>query len=237
MLSSSALPGESCGLGLPPDAPGFAEAQAREEAEQFKNGFLRVCNENLERYDMQFGSMAIARKGLAFEPVELAHTAFLQFENLGASVEAVGDIQSRLYRGFRMPDGHTVILFEHDMSADGSRSSHNPKYALERINGLPARLLVLQAGSGKAISKLSWTVGRRYYELWLDANVAGQPLREVLFTLAASLPAAVPACPNEPQPSAVALGPDGIPIEDSPPSVLTDKQMKVLVDKSKRPCR
>lgn len=229
-------PGESCGLGLPPGAPGFAEAQAREETEVLKNGFLRVCDANLERYEISFSSMAAVMKVLAFEPVELAHTAFSQFQKLGASAEAVGNTMSRLYRGFRMPDGHTVTLFEHDMSADGSRSSRNPKYELERINGLPARLVVLQTDSGRAVSNLSWTVGRRYYELWVDANVARQPLRKVLLALAASLPAAIPACPNEPQPGPVVLRHDGIPVVGSAPAVLTDSQMKALFDKDNRPC-
>jgi hypothetical protein len=234
---ASPAPGESCGLGLPPGAPGFAEAKAREEAEVRKYGFLRVCDVNLERYELSFSSLATSTMGLAFEPVDLTQTAFSQFRSLGGRAEAVNDTKSRLYRGFRMPDGHTVTLFEHDMSADGSRNSRNPKDELERINGLPARLVVLQASSGRAVSNLSWTEGRRNYELWVDANVARQPLRVTLFALAVSLPASIPACPNEPQPEAVVLGPDGIPVVESPPAVLTDVQMKALFDKSKRPCK
>jgi hypothetical protein len=229
--------GESCGLGLPPGAPGFAEAEARREAEVRKNGFLRVCEANLERYEISFSPMSLATKGLAFQPVDLTRTPFAQFESLGGMAEGVNDTKSRLYRGFRMPDGHTLTLFEHDMSADGSRIWRNPKDEPERINGLPARMVVLQAGSGKAFSNLSWLEGRRYFELWIDANVATAPLREHLFALAGALPASVPACPNEPRRAPVVLGPDGMPVDEPPPAVLTVDQMKALFDKSTRPCK
>ena len=61
-----------------------------------------------------------------------------------------------------------VTLFEHDMSADGSRSWRDPKDEPERINGMPARLVVMEAASGKAVSLLSWFEGRRGYQLWVD---------------------------------------------------------------------
>jgi hypothetical protein len=63
----------------------------------------------------------------------------------------------------------------------------------ERINGLPACLVVMQASSGKAVSSLTWKEGRRSYDLWMDANVTVGQLRPQLFALAASLPASVPA--------------------------------------------
>lgn len=196
--SAGAVP-ELCGLGLPPGSPGFAEGEARAEAEARMYGFLRVCDANLSRYDISFSSLESAMLGLAFEPVQLSQTGFSQFRSLGAQAEVVDEIRSRLYRGFRMPDGHTVTLLEHDMSADGAHSSRDPNDELERINGLPARLVILQSSSGKAISHLSWTEGRRNYELWIDANVARHPLRVTLFALAASLPAAIVAFPNEPE--------------------------------------
>jgi hypothetical protein len=68
---------------------------------------------------------------------------------LGGRAESVGDVPSRLYRGFRMPDGHRVTLFEHDMSADGSRSWRDPKDEPERINGVPARLVVMEDASAR----------------------------------------------------------------------------------------
>lgn len=50
----------------------------------------------------------------------------------------------RVCEGFRMPDGNRLILPEHDMSADGTRSWRDPEDEPERINGLPARLMVLE---------------------------------------------------------------------------------------------
>lgn len=238
LLSRAApVPGETCGLGVPPGAPGIAAANEREKAEVRKNGFLRVCEANLERYNISFKPMAQAYKGLAFSPVALARTPFSQFKSLGGVAEAVNRTRSRLYRGFQLPDGHMLTLFEHDMSADGSNIGREPADELERINGMPARLTVLQAGTSSAISNLSWTEGRRYYELWIDANVARSPLREQLFALASSLPSSIPACPNEIPPKSVVMGPDGMPVHEPPPAFLTDAQMKALFKESDRPCR
>jgi hypothetical protein len=92
-----------------------------------------------------------------------------------------------------MTDGRLLTLFEHDMSADGSSMQRDPADEPERINGLPARLIVLQGESGKAVSVLSWLEGRRYLELWLDANVVLTHTRPQLMALAASLPKSVPA--------------------------------------------
>lgn len=227
--------GEPCGLGLPPGHPGFAAAEERESAEVRKNGFRRVCEANLERYNISFKSLARANEALAFEPVELARTPFAQFKSLGGMAEGVSQKRSRLYRGFRMPDGHTVTLFEHDMSADGTSISRDPANELERINGKPARLNVLQASTGSAISHLSWIEGRRYYELWIDANVARSPLREQLFAMASSLPNSIPACPNEIPPKPVVIGPDGMPVFEPPPASMTEAEMKAYVDTINRP--
>jgi hypothetical protein len=233
---SMAWQGESCGLGLPPGAPGYAAAQAREEAETRENGFLRVCGADLERFRISFKPIDVAARGLAFLAVDLTQTPFAQFESLGGKAEAVSGKKSRLYRGFRMPDGHTVTLFEHDMSVDGSNSWRDTKDQPERVNGLPARLGVFQTNAGKAVSLLSWTEGRRSYELWIDANAARQPLREQLFKLAASLPASVPACPNEPPPRPVRLGADGRLLIEPLPDVLTEEEFKARFE-SERPCK
>jgi hypothetical protein len=171
---------------------------AAHAAETRRNGFERVCEGDLARFDISFESLASSMRKLAFTPVDLTHTPFAQFENLGGRAEFEVGVPSILYRGFRMPDGHRVTLYEHDMSADGSRSSRAPEDEPERIHGLPARLVVLEAAPGTAVSLLSWFEGRREYQLWVDANVARVPLRDRLFALAASLPHAVPACPNEP---------------------------------------
>jgi hypothetical protein len=206
-------------------------------ADALRNGFEHVCEGDLARFDISFQALAKATRKLAFTPVDLTHTPFAQFESLGGRAESVMDVPSRLYRGFRMPDGHRVTLLEHDMSADGSRGWRDPKDEPERINGLPARLVVKEAASGKAVSLLSWFEGRRMYELWIDANVVRVPLRDRLFALAASLPRAVPACPNEPQPPPMRFDADGRPVEEPVPQVLTQAQVDAIGDRSRRPCK
>ena len=198
------------------------------QLEARRDGFERVCPGDLERFDVGFLPEAIATHKLALTPVDLSHTPFAQLEGLGRRAETVGDVRSRLYRGFRLPDGHRLTLFEQDMSADGSTSWRDPKDEPERINGLAARLVVLQDPSGKAVSLLSWMEGRRDYQLWIDANVVREPLRERLFALAASLPHAVPACPNEPPPR---------PADEPMPQVSTRAQVDAMLDISKRPCK
>lgn len=226
-----------CHSGPAPGTPAYAEAHARKEAETRRNGFERVCEGDLARFDISFKSIASATRDLAFTPVDLTHTPFARLESLGGRAESISDVRSRLYRGFRMPDGHILTLSEQDMSADGSRSWRNPKDEPERINGLPARVGVFEDASGKAVSHLSWVEGRRSYELWIDANVAREPLRDPLFALAASLPRSVPACPNEPPPMSTRLGADGRPVDEPMPKVLTQAQMEAMFDKSKRPCQ
>jgi hypothetical protein len=227
----------SCGLGLPPDAPGYAEAQAQASAEATQNGYLRVCDANLDRYHIAFRPAAAIMANLAFQPVDLSGTRFAHFESLGAMVEPDNASRSRLYRGYRMPNGHTVTLFEQDMSVDGTNTWRDPKEAPERINGLPARLGVFQAPSGNAISHLSWVERRRAYELWIDTNVAGTTLRDQLFALATSLPPSVPACPNEVPPKPVRMGVNGFPAVESVPITLTQAEMDSMFDQTKRPCK
>jgi hypothetical protein len=210
---------------------------AEHAADTLRNGFERVCAVDLDRFDIAFQSLAKATRKLAFTPVDLTHTPFAQFESLGGRAESVVDVPSRLYRGFRMPDGHRVTLFEHDMSADGSSSWRDPKDEPERINGRPARLVVMEDPAGKAVSLLSWFEGRRGYQLWIDANVVRVPLRDRLFALAAALPRAVPACPNEPPLPPLRFDADGRPVDEPMPKVLTQAQLDAIVDRSKRPCR
>ncbi|MBA5689851.1 hypothetical protein [Rugamonas apoptosis] len=113
-----------------------------------------------------------------------------------------------------------MTLFEHDMSADGTHAYRRPEDEPERINGLPARLVVLQAPSGKAVSVLSWTEGRRAYELWMDANVVLEKKQAQFFALAASLPKSIPAKPDEPESEKPMLGSDGMPVFSAPPAVI-----------------
>ena len=227
----------SCGLGLPPGAPRFAAAEAQQALEVKKNGYLKVCDANLERYRITFRPLASAIANLAFRPVDLSRTPFVHFAGLGGLTEVDNKERSRLYRGFRTPEGHTVTLFEHDMSVDGSSIWRDPGDEPERINGLPARLAVFQASAGKAISHLSWVERRRAYELWIDANVAGTPLRERLLALAASLPLSVPACPRELPPKPMRLGANGFPAHEPMPLTLTEVEVDAMFDKSKRPCK
>lgn len=223
LLSTAQSPnGAACGLGPPPGSPMFAKFEAQQAEEVARTGYLTVCESNLARYDVrsQLRSLDAATAGVEFRPVELAETPFSSFTSMGALAEAVSNKQSRLYRSFRMPDGHTVTLFEHDMSADGTHSYRSPKDEPERVNDLPARLVVLQAGQDKAVSVLSWNEGRRYYEIWLDANVVLEKKRAQLFAMAASLPKSIPARLNEPPADPVGLGPDGVPLMPPPPATI-----------------
>lgn len=205
--------GPSCGLGPPPGSPGFAKAVAGREAEARAHGYEVVCDADLARYDIPWKLRPLAEARPAFEPVDLAHTPFAGFEDMGNQVETIVGKRARLYRRFRLPDGHTLVLSEEDMSADGSHMQRDPKDEPERINGMPGRLTILQTPSGKAISILDWLEGRRYYQLWTDANVGRSgPLHDRLFALAAALPASKPACRHEPPYHPPRTGPDGMPV-------------------------
>lgn len=239
-VSANAAPaptGTHCGLGLPPGAPGFAEAQAQLSIEAKTSGYLNVCEANLERYRIAFLPSQPIMASLPFQPVDLSRTKFVYFDSLGAMSEPNDSTRARLYRGFRMPDGHTATLFEHDMSVDGSSTWRASEDEPESINGMPARLTVLQAGSGDAISHLSWVEGRRAYELWIDANVTGTPMREQLFALAASLPASVSACPEEQPIKPARMGADGFPSAEPTPMTLTQAEVGTPSDNRKRPCK
>jgi hypothetical protein len=226
----------ACGLGPPPGSPGYAEAMARHEAEVRERGYELVCDANLVRYDIPWKRRPMSETRLAFEPVDLTRTPFARLEDMGNQVETVSGVRARLYRRFRLPDGHMVVLSEHDLSADGLHVWRDPKDEPERINGRPARLVVLQTASGRAVSDLNWVEGRRDYELWLDANIGRSgPLRDTLFALASSLPASKPACPNEPPAKPVRIGPDGMPVDDPPPAVLTQADVDAM--SKPRPCK
>ena len=166
-------------------------------------GYRRVCHADLARFDVSAGlkPLPLALAGLDFTPVDLADTPMASYTSMGGMAEAVDTLRSRLYRSFRMPDGRMLTLFEHDLTAadaDGSRVSHDtphdtPHATPERINGMPARLDVLQGDAGRAVSVLSWRDGKRDYRMWVDANVTLDNSRERLLALAATLPRATPA--------------------------------------------
>ncbi|MEH6434171.1 hypothetical protein [Massilia sp. DD77] len=201
-----------------------------------KDGGEQVCAIALERYDISFGSIERATRKLAFTPVDLTRTPFAQLDALGGTAEYIAGQPSRLYRGFRTGDGHRLTLFEHDMSVDGTRAWRDPKDEPERINGLPARLIVLVDGAGAAVSHLSWFEGRRAYELWVDANVIGTPLRARLFALAASLPPSVPGCPDEVPPKPWQVGPDGFPVDEPMPAVISQAEIDAKTGQRKGRC-
>ena len=229
MLVEKAYTGYQCATDPSRFTPA-TEAQAR------KNGFRAVCTFELARYDMSFSSHATVLGKLALTPVDLSRTPFSKMASLGGKVETISDIPSRLYRGFQMPDGHRLTLFEDDMSATGAMMYRRPADEPDRVNGLPARLDVMQAEPGRAVSALSWVEGRRSYQLWLDANSASGPLRAQLFALAASLPASVSACPNEKLPAPIHMGTNGWPILAAP-EAMTQADMNALIEKRPRPCQ
>lgn len=218
----------SCGLGPPPGSPNFAAAMARREAEVRERGYELVCEGDLARYDIPWKTRPLADTRLAFAPVDLAHTPFARFEDMGNQVETIVGKRSRLYRRFRMPDGHSLVLSEQDMSADGTHMQRDPKDEPERVNGLAGRLGIFQTPSGKAVSILDWVENRRYYQLWTDTNVGRSgPRHDRLFALAASLPASTPACRHEPPYHPPRTGPDGLP-DPEMPAVLTQADIDAI---------
>lgn len=202
----------ACGLGPPPGSPEFAAYHRTLAEEEQRNGYRRVCDADLTRWKLvdRFDPLSKVLQGLPFQPVALGATPFARMQSLGGMTETMGGPTSRLYRGFRQADGRTVILMEQDTSADGVRMYRSPDDQPERINGLPARLMVFQAPSGDAVSVLSWMEGMRWYELWIDANVVVQGTRAQLFGLARSLPKSVPSNSYRPE---VFRDSDGTPIE------------------------
>ena len=236
LVRSGGLLDDGCGLSGLWDPESAAAADARRDAAERRDGFRRVCRGTIDRFDISFKSLERGTGGLAFAPLDLSRTPFARFEALGARAEDIGEVRSRLYRGFRMPDGHVLTLLEHDMSADGVTSWRNPKDEPERIKGMPARFMAMEDTAGRAVSHLSWTEGRRYLELWIDANVVRTPLRDQLFALAASLPPSVPACPKEVLPKPMRFGPDGEPLREPLPAIMTDADFARL-DPRNRPCK
>jgi hypothetical protein len=231
-----AQPGLRCGLGPPPDAPDFAAYDARREQEMRERGYELVCDANLARYDIPWKIRTLSAARLEFEPVDLARTPFADLEAKGNQVETVSGKRSRLYRRFGLPDGRVAVLSEHDLSVDHLHTWRAPKDEPERVGQLPARLVVLQTPSGRAVSDLSWTEGRRGYELWVDANAGvDRALRTRMFALAASLPPSRPACPHEAPYNPGPLGPNGLPQGEPLPKSMTEAQMQALTERIEHP--
>lgn len=227
---------EFCGLGPPPNAPNYADFELTKAAHIREKGFLPVCEADLKRFNIDYRKIDVDKVELDFSPVSIENTPFTQLKSLGLVPEVVGEKKSRLYRGFRTPEGYVVTLFEHDMSADGSSAWRKSEDEPERVNGMPARLVVLEASSGNAISLLSWIEKRRSYEVWINVNVARQPWRERFFALAASLPPSTAACPKEIPPKPFRLGLDGLPESGPLPKIMTQMEVDKLFPKV-RPCK
>lgn len=210
----------ACTRPLPPDSPDYAANEARQLAQTARDGYLVICGLNLSRYDLSSTMRPLpeAMAHLAFTPVALANTPFAGLTVLGAEDEQVSNVISRLYRIFQSADGHTITLFEHDMSADGARIVHAPAHDAANVNGLPALLTIVRTGTA-AVSLLNWTEGRRYYEIWTDGDVAREGRTRQLFALASSLPKSVPAHTNE-QFSPFPVDSQGVPV--LPPGLQVD---------------
>lgn len=158
-----------------------------------------VQQDELARFDIasRLKPLPLALASLDFEPVDLSGTPLAAWTSLGGMAEDVQGAHARLYRSFRLPDGHTVTLVEHDVPAGGTGDPRDPKDAPELVKDLPARLDVVHGSAGRAVSVLSWQDGQRDYQLWIDAAAQGD-VRRQLFALAAGLPASVPAKADAP---------------------------------------
>lgn len=182
-------------LGPPPGSPGFAEYIARQEQQRQATGYVTVPEDRLRRYDYEQAARPLSEiVNLDFTPVDLRGTALAGFELLGGSADHFdGNRASALHRTFRTPSSAVLDLFEWDMSAHGGSVTADPSRQTERVNGLPAGLFIMQAPSGRAVSILSWTEGRRWYQLMIKANVKTTDLSPGLTDIANSIPKSVPA--------------------------------------------
>ncbi|WP_296948643.1 hypothetical protein [uncultured Massilia sp.] len=119
----------ACGLGPAPDAPDAPDApraRARTAQDAGRTGYLRVCPADLDRFDVSAGlrPLPLVLASLDFTPVSLADTPMATLTSLGGMAGTGGNAWTRLYRSFRLPDGRTLTLFEHDLSADdGQRAA------------------------------------------------------------------------------------------------------------------
>lgn len=218
-----------CGLGPPPNSPEFENYNAKQQLEMKTRGYVLVCDGDLQRFDLR-SKVSLLEKvipKLAFKPVDLTATPFSKLALLGGLTDrpVSGKGASALYRAFKTESDQTVYLMEWDMSVGGGDVFWKPEDEPERINGVPARLDVLQTTSGKTISLFTWVEGRRFYELWIDANVRQGSGPHPFFKLAASIPKSEPARIDEPIRQPFIVGPDGLP-KSTFPSVFTNEDIR-----------
>jgi hypothetical protein len=191
-----------CGLGPPPGSAAFEDHERLQDQQRRALGYVLVCEGDLRRFDYASRAEPLekATRRLAFTPVPLESTPFQGFRALGGRPDHFGQSgPSALHRTFRTPQGNFVDLFEWDMSVAGGQVMVRADLQTDHVNGAPAQLIVVQAPSARAVSILSWTEGRRRYELSIDANVRTSNVSPTLMQLASSLPKSVPARMNEPE--------------------------------------
>ena len=199
---SQGVPDISSVLGPAPGSPAFFENQLRQDRQRETAGFLVTSEEQLRRYEYESLTQPLNEltKRLAFTPVQLDSTPFHEFEIRGGSADHFGDGgASALHRTFRSSSSNMFDLLEWDMSVYSGTVMLDPARQTERVNGLPAQLVILQAPSGRAFSILSWVEGRRSYELTVDANVKSTIVSPGLLELANSIPKSVPSRATETQ--------------------------------------
>lgn len=226
-----------CGFGPPPGSPDFAARKARHAAEVRERGYESVCESYFQPGERPWRSGPLEDAKLAFQPLDLAHTPFAGFDGEGYDVDSINHKNTMLYRRFALPDGHHLVLFEHDMSADGSQALLDPIDEPGHIGGLKGHLIIMQAPSGKAMSLLVWVEGRRMVSLETDTNVGtAGPARERLIALATSLPASIPACRHEPPLDPMVIGPDGMLVSAWSQKASTQADFDRARERSEHPC-
>lgn len=186
----------SCGLGPAPGSAGYEQHVQAQEVQRRTLGYQQVCEGYMRHFNHASRAEPLheATRRLAFTPVSLESTPFKDLNALGGRPDFFGDEgAAALHRTFRTPQGFIVDLREWDLSVSGGQVWGRAELQTKRVNGAPAQLTVLQAPSGRAVSTLAWTEGRRRYELVVNANVNTVSVVPTLLDLASSIPKSVPA--------------------------------------------
>lgn len=174
-------------IGLPREV----EDRARKDQEdESKKGYKEVSEEEvqeLKRALTRVRPINTVFNVLTFEPASTEHTPFEQLKLEGAyhSGANVGEKWTTVSRVFTMPDGAIVEITEDDLL--NSRRMAIYTYVNENINGFPAVFVAIQAPSGKALSLLSWTTQKKYYDLKMEGNVINNGQKEFFLGLARSI--------------------------------------------------
>ena len=199
----------------------------RNEHQRIALGYLRVCEEVLQRYDLQkrLKSWPDLVPLLGFVPVDLSDTPFAQFELIGGVLNAQIPRFVNLRRTdhatrvFRRKDGLIVTLEEWDLSILGGGIAEVYRGPDVQVNGWPGYWSIEQAKSGKAYSSLWWQGATRKFELTVNSNLKLAGGQDAILQLAKSVPAGIPSgklVPGKPE-----LGIPGVlskrPFPEQPP--------------------